>query len=319
MSYTSLKKFLSVLMVALVTLGGLVVAAPAADAALASVVVTSRGDLRITGTSVGEIIGISESDVSGRYLVTVSGPNGASEGFYNGVTRDITINSRGGGDAVRIFGDTTVPRHLSINFGNGIGKFESGTGTAGGNIRIVGGNHVMSVDLLFSEVEGTVQVRNGRGTLSSSIDGTHFYRSANLSTNGKMLLSIADSTFEQGLTLTGTNDDDELRLVRSQISGRTAINLKGGNDYIDVNDGMELRGLFSLRLGSGRDRAVLENARFGGSVNVAGQAENDEIFVATSVFSHRSVVFSGGAGNDQISGEFNVFNTAPRIISFETS
>ncbi len=321
MIYSSFKKLSSLLVGTLVVLGGIAVAAPMADAAPGSVVVTSSGDLRITGSSGSETIRISDgngNDTSyDRVLVSISGVNGASEGVYEGVTRDIIVNTGGGGDGVLLFGDFDIPRHLTINFGRGGGTVESSTGEANGNVRILGGNQRLEVDLRFHKIEGDLEIRNGRAAAFGSFYGVEVDGRSKITAGGKLHVAAFDTHFDGGLTFTGSNYRDHLTLTRSRVTGRTTINLKGADDSMAMREGTKLNGPVIVRLGSGDDAAGLTDSQFNGSVNLAAQGGDDRVVVATSVFTHRSVVFNGNSGVDQLAGEFNVFATPPRAISFE--
>ena len=196
------------------------------------VVLTSHGDLRITGDNHDNSLEIRTEGFGSlkRFIISPTATttiNGQSLDVVIGHDdlRDLKINMKGGNDS------------LGIYVGSGSRQFRHGS------IKMGGGEDNL---FLFTTVG------NGVG-------------SVNFSANLKILLGAGANTCDLdnahvggNATVIGGNRVDSVEIADTEVDGKTTVKLKGDEDNL-YSSSVVLHGPTDVRLGSGRDYCAVED------------------------------------------------------------
>jgi hypothetical protein len=302
-------------------------AGPAA-AAPNPVVVKANGDVVITGDNGGQNVEIREHD-DGRHRILYR--SGGFEALYyvDGVERDLIIKLKGGDDELLLDLENRleVGRDVVIDLGSGTNRLEATVGfSIGRNLRLIDGSGSATIDLRNSDIAGSTTISLGTGMHTGELVNLDFGGTFKLTTGsaGQIDLSMEANDYNGSVTIRTGNRSDALRLagvasVNAPLvfDGRTAVvDLRGGNDRLDVEGLIRFNSRTTIRLGSGHDRLTMFDAEVRNVFSLRADGGNDLVNVSASRFDNR-VALIGGGGQDQLAGEGNTFQIPPRVTSFE--
>lgn len=229
--------------------------------------------------------------------------NGVGFVDFNGVTRDIRIDLRGGDDVARVglaFPGLTVGRDVRVQGGEGRDMIFLNTARVAGNVNIDGGNGNDDVGLSQSEVGGGLTLTGGAGTEFYTLNDTRIGRAANINLGAEADTFNFDSTeFVASLTVDGGEGNNHFLTTRSNIRGALSLRCRGGLDTWDFQE-FVVGSNVTVDLGAGDDRVASHDAStFRGNVNLMMGGGNDTVQLLR-IEAGGNVALNLGGGDDTV-------------------
>lgn len=246
-----------------------------------TIVVTAAG-ITLTGTD-GTLI--RKGARTGTTL-TLNTPN---------VTRDVTINLRGGDDALTVNVGTAnlvIGRNLKIDASAGNDTINVPNTT--GSITVNG--------------ELTVDLGTGTDRLTTATPITVLGNARITGNTGNDTINLDGLNVLQHLTIETGSGDDAVALTDSLVTGNANVALSGGNDDLDTNE-LTVLGATIFDAGAGDDSALsITDSLFAGRTRFHLQSGNDQIELSSEF--QGVVEVTGGIGNDLLGIGASIFRAA---------
>lgn len=287
-------RILTALLVTVTTLAA-IGTSPSAAATGATAKITPRGDLVITGTADTDEIRVLDEGI----IEVYDGSTQIGEWAIEDFKRDLIINLGNGNDLVMLDG-VHVHRDFKVNMGNDNDQFLIEDMSVDRHFRYSQGRGQSRFLVERSTFEGTTTIRTGTG-LDSMQTQRNVWKgnfSVTSSPAGQIGLVAADDDYHRNYRFRGSNHSDELRLLNdSNFHGTVNIDLRNGDDELDVGTGVHVYGRITARLGSGHDTANLYYATFRHLVNY-DLGSGDDFIALLDITVNRRSLFNGGSGDD---------------------
>lgn len=293
-----------------------------------------NGNLFITGDNGDNRFYFEVDNVDGyQFVLTnygsindkVNGQSFETPFYISGVTGDITVNLRGGNDAMFLNGfqsingedNFVVPGNLNINMGAGddllhLGvtedlEFFQGPVEVGGNLTVIGGNGndmtyvsglLVSNDLIFIDGQGDDQINTVPGWIwplgvRSTVGGDIVATTG----AGADLLALQYFTVEGDVIVTTAAGGDYVILSEFEIGGNVAVGLGAGVNQLDI-EFSEIAGGVTVG-GTGTNTVLIQFSNIESFLAIA-TGNNDDFVSLISVVTPSAVIGTFG-GHDIVS------------------
>ncbi|QEG34213.1 hypothetical protein [Bythopirellula goksoeyrii] len=271
------------------------------------------GDLVITGDANPNAFALRSGDTDGgQFEVVLIGPgqvddtvNGVTKSdgepfLFNGVTRDVIVNTGGGDDTVRIIGGSSTneldalqfPGDLRIDLGDGEDELFMGTSASftltqfplaiADDLVILGGagNDTFDVTAVHVADDFTIVDTEGSNTLTMPL-GLSFPNSNESTTIGD------DFAILMG------NGNDQVFVNQTIVGDNLFVDLGGGDDAVD---GLlsTINGSTFVNLGSGSNQVDIAVTDAGNSLTILGSGANDVVLTQVNASSLIAVITASG-------------------------
>lgn len=269
------------------------------------------GDLVITGDAEPNAFILRSGDADGsQFEVILTGPmddrvNGdtaadAGPFLFDGVTRNVIINTGGGDDSVRIFGGSNTnpldalqfPGDLTIDLGDGVDELFMGTAEF---------NFDTQLPLAIAD---DLVIRGGAGNDTFNVTAVHVADDFSIiDTEGSNTLSMP-----LGLSFPDSNESttigDDFAILMGSGNDQVFLNqtIVGDNLFVDLDGGDDaVNGLLStvngsafVNLGSGSNQVNIAATDAGNSLTIVGSGTNDVVLAQVTASSLIAVVTTSG-------------------------
>lgn len=213
--------------------------------------------------------------------IVMNGASSAQRRFAE--VRAVRIRLDGGADQCVFAGvrDYLVDS-IDINTGPGADTISLGMGRVTGTMLIATGPDADFVDLTLAKVLGTLRVQTGAGADRISAES--------LLVAGSLLID------------TGGGDDVVGFVNTNDVRGVVQILTRGGNDVVEVLDGIDDAASLLIDAGDGDDDVVVEGAGIRGNVTLLSGAGLDDVVIGGAARTNvgGSLRIDGGVGDDTV-------------------
>ncbi len=223
--------------------------------------------------------------------------------FVSGVTGNVIINTGGGDDVVRIFGDgpgpLEFPGDLRINLGDGGDQLFLGHAefnfdfqlplAIGDDLIIEGGAGDDYFELTALQVTDDFNIIDTQGSNALNMLPGFFFAFSDEST-----------TVGDDFTIITGSGNDEIGIDQAVVGDNLFVVVDGGDDAVFLVNS-EVSGTTFVNLGDGSDALESESFVAGHSLNVIGGGTNDIFLSGVSSTSHIAIVTANGNDNVHIS------------------
>lgn len=302
------------------TVGGLAVAVQPSEAAV-RIRFTPAGDLIVLGHNDDETLTI-RGTTGDTFEVTIQTFTSVTYEQFTGPIRNVTVNTRGGGDIIKIEDLGQPIRNLTLRLGSGFDQVELRKLDVQGQLRFTQtGPNGSETYLDRLRVDGRTTISLGGGHSFFNSDDNVFADNYRLFTaaNARLDFGAELDTYRGTVDVrSGNNRDLIFFSTQTAFEGRSVrINARGGRDDVVLRSDTSVFGSLSVRLGPGDDKARFSEYHSFGPVGVFGDAGDDLVETTFSDFRDRTT-FNGGAGDDTYTQVNSTFVIGPDLIGFET-
>lgn len=302
-----LKRLLSAVLLATISVVGLATVPASADARVA-VEITPQGDVKVTTVTASTlVINVDHNDDGDLVLHWYSGGTTVPASHFR---RDLIVDLTGGSTEFNI-DRVDVPRDLRVTLGNGTDSYQTVGLTVGRNLVIATGDGAAYITNRGPVVAGTTTITPGSGFTRIGSGNAQFL--GNYTVNGPRAGDV--EIFERGSTFarnyrvrTGNGVDTVTFDSGSIVSGTVTVDLRNGDDDVFLKGGSIFRKRVTVRLGNDQDNFSADGVELR-QTYLFDLGRGDDIGALSRSELVRRGTVNGGQGSDL----FGIADVTPNV------